>query len=225
MADRITSWSYSRLNKHKNCPAAAKYGYIDKLPDPAGAAAERGTAIHKMAEDFVNDELPALPEELEQFADEFFELRDKYQSITEQQWGFYSNWRRANWFKAWCRMVLDVHRVDDDEIWVCDYKTGKIRGEHEEQLSLYAMGGLLRYPKADVVKVELWYLDHGEIVEDEYERDQLEDLQYTWAEKADKMLSDTTFTPKPGRFPCAWCNYNVNAGGPCESGKPHKMEK
>ncbi len=50
---KITSWSFSRWNVYDQCPAKAKYQFIDKLPQPPSKNLERGTLIHKQAECFI----------------------------------------------------------------------------------------------------------------------------------------------------------------------------
>ena len=50
---KITSWSFSRWNVYEECPAKAKYKFIDKLKEPGSAAMDRGTALHKQCEDFL----------------------------------------------------------------------------------------------------------------------------------------------------------------------------
>lgn len=226
MAERITSWSYSRYGKHENCAQSAYYTYVDKHPDPAGPAAARGTGIHKEAEDFVGGDIEELPESLIQFENEFFELRDDISDVhREEQWGFSAGWRKASWKKAWARMVLDAHYVVGKEGTAIDYKTGKIRSSHGDQMELYAVGMFIRYPKIKTVAAKLWYLDHGVIDAEVFSREIFDDLKEKWSAKVAPLLSDTTFAPNPGRFPCAWCGHNVNAGGPCEAGEPFRMEK
>ena len=47
---RITTWSYSRWTTYEDCPARARYKFLDRLPDPSGPGEDRGTALHKAAE-------------------------------------------------------------------------------------------------------------------------------------------------------------------------------
>ena len=53
VAQRITSWSFSRWNVYNTCPAQAKYKFIDKLPEPGSPAMDRGSAIHKGVEQYI----------------------------------------------------------------------------------------------------------------------------------------------------------------------------
>ena len=67
----LTSWSFSRYQDYKSCPAKAKYKHIDKLKEPPSPAMERGAAIHNLCEQYVRGTLAKLPPELKLFKDEF----------------------------------------------------------------------------------------------------------------------------------------------------------
>ena len=68
---QFTSWSFSRYMDWRGCPAKAKYKHLDKLAEPPNAAMERGSMIHKLAEDYTLGVLKRIPAELKAFADEF----------------------------------------------------------------------------------------------------------------------------------------------------------
>ena len=51
-------WSYSRLTTWEQCPLKAKLKYIDGLKEPGSPAMDRGTAIHKDAEEQGSDGQP-----------------------------------------------------------------------------------------------------------------------------------------------------------------------
>ena len=68
---------------------------------------------------------------------------------------------------------------------------GKVREEHEEQLSLYALAALVKFPEVNRVYVELWYLDQGVQVPKEplaYARADLPDLKKLWGKNTAPML-------------------------------------
>lgn len=46
-------WSFSRYSVYKQCPAKARYKFIDKLPEPAAKPLDRGSLIHKQAENYI----------------------------------------------------------------------------------------------------------------------------------------------------------------------------
>jgi len=214
---QITSWSYSRYSLYEECPAKAKYKFIDKLPEPGNAAMERGNTIHKLAELYTKGEIKKLPPELKLFKEEFAELK-KSKPIVEETWAFTSKWQKTtynDWTGCAVRIKVDVACPDDETLYVIDHKTGKPRDGYDAQLSLYALGGMLMFPKAKIISTQLWYLDAGETVAKEYQADQLTSLMLDWDKRTRPMLSDTRFAPKPGNG-CRWCPYSKSKGGPCK---------
>lgn len=215
---KIKSWSFSRWQVYQECPAKAAYKFIKKLEEPGNQAMERGTIIHKMAEDFTNGKLKKLPEELKAFKAEFMALK-KSGAITEENWGFTRAWEPCawdDWQRCWLRVKMDCAYLDDDN-WlnIIDHKTGKQKDDHDEQLSLYAVVGLIMFPDCRGVKAKLWYLDSGLDKEEVFERKRYSSLIKTWEGKVKAMMSDTKFAPRSGRY-CSWCHYRKDNGGPCK---------
>lgn len=214
---KITSWSYSRFSLYESCPAKAKYKFLDKLPDPGGAAMERGNTIHKLAEQYTKGELKKLPPELKLFADEFKELK-KSKPIVEETWAFTKDWIKTTW-NDWkgcaVRIKTDAACLDGEDLHVIDHKTGKKREGYDEQLSLYAVGGGLIFPKVKKIITHLWFLDLGETVVKEYDAAEVPVLQKEWDKKVKPMLNDTRFAPKPSHT-CRWCPYSKANSGPCK---------
>jgi len=220
---QITAWSFSRLNDWRKCPQMAKFKHVDKLKEPGSKAMDRGSAIDKLAEDFCKPAAKKLPcpPELASFEEEFRQLQ-KLHVVTQEQWAFTSGWALTGWFDgdAWARLKTDIYTLNkkDKILTVIDVKTGKIREEHEEQVELYGLGGLLRLPSCEGVDVRLWYTDQGvEHPEKEtiYTHDQLPLLKESWNDKVQPMLTDRRFTPKPGHA-CTWCHFRKQNGGPCK---------
>ena len=220
-ARKITQWSYSRWKTYTSCPRKAKYCYIDRLPQPSSPAMDRGTAIHKMAEDFLRGTHKAAKKELRHFKAEFTQMR-VMGAKPELEMAFSKTWKPTGWFDAetWVRIKVDALAVRQTgqghhEVLVIDFKTGKKYDDHNEQLSLYALGGMLANDLADKVRTQLWYLDSGEVLEDSYNYSQLEALKSQWIRQTKPMLSDTKFAPLPSRS-CLWCPFSKAKGGPCE---------
>ena len=214
----ITAWSFSRWQTYQNCPFKAKCKFIDKIPEPPAPAMERGSTIHKLAENFVDGSLKKLPPELKLFDKEFKALK-KAKAKVEESWAFTRNWAETSWFgrDAWCRIKMDVYDIKKKTLIVIDHKTGKPKPDHADQLSLYALGGLLKFPEVEEVTPELWYLDHGTKNENPvtYTRDDLEKLKKEWELKVKPMLNDKTFKPKPN-YTCRYCPFSKANGGKCK---------
>ncbi len=214
---KITSWSYSRYACYTECPAKAKYKFIDKLEEPKGPAMERGNVIHKLAEKYVLGKFKKLPKELALFKDQFAELK-KSKPQVEQTWAFRANWSETTW-NDWkgcaVRIKTDAACLEDTTLYVIDHKTGKLRSGYDEQLSLYAGGGTLKYPHVKEVVTQMWFLDSGDVVEKTYKASEGKSILAGWDKKIKPMMNDTTFKPKPGNA-CRFCHFKKANGGPCQ---------
>lgn len=227
---KIESWSFSRYTTYASCPKKAYYKFILKLKEPQGDAMARGEAIHKLAEDFVKGSIKTMPKELKLFKEEFAALKKQKVKYVEESWTFKNDWTETawnDWSGAWLRVKLDVAylNVDHNILVPIDHKTGKYSdyktAEYEEQLQLYGLAALKKFPNIDGVSPRLWYLDHGiihpnpEQEEILYERKDEKYLDKLWQSKTKAMLSDTTFKEKPGNA-CTYCHFKKANGGPCK---------
>lgn len=224
---QITSWSYSRLQVYRKCPAQAKYKFIDKLPEPSSDAMARGTAIHKLAEQYLKGEIKALPKELKLFAAEFkAEYKSKAEKLCEQDWAFTSGWLPTDWRDwkgAWVRVKVDyISRPAPEYAEMRDWKTGRTglgdppgTGVYE-QLMLYAVAGFKTWPELQEVKCIGSYLDHGQDKEATYQRTELPKLVTYFDRESRALLRDKTFKATPSDFACRYCAYAKSKGGPCD---------
>jgi CRISPR/Cas system-associated exonuclease Cas4 (RecB family) len=221
----IKSWSYSRLIDGEACMYRLKLKHIDRIPEEKAEAAERGTAIHLQAEEYVNSKTKKLPSTLSKFADEFAALRTHYvekRVSLEGEWGFDLNWLPTDYRSAWLRIKGDaVVFPSKAEAVVIDYKTGRKDGneiKHGEQVQLYAIATFIRNPDLKKIDVELWYLDKDEITAKSYTRN--EALRYVQAfdRRAHKVVDATTFPANPTVQTCKWCAYGPNKGKQCAFG-------
>lgn len=220
---KITAWSYSRYNDYQLCPFKAKCKYVLKIKEPGSQAMDRGSEIHKKAEDYLKGVAKKLPTELKSLEVEYKALK-KTKPEVEMEVAFTNAWQKTDWFNwqnAWCRVKIDALTppiVENPVVFVKDHKTGKLKehGEYEEQLELYGLTGLLLYPIAEKAKPSLLFVDHGvEVPGEEYPRKDVEKLKKKWEIRVTPMLKDTRFKPTPGNY-CKWCHFRKSNGGPCE---------
>jgi CRISPR/Cas system-associated exonuclease Cas4 (RecB family) len=229
---QFTAWSFSRYMDYKACPAKASYKHLQGLKEPPNAAMQRGSDIHKLAEDYTKGTLKRLPAELKLFADHFKQLKAQKVKMVEESWTFRQDWTATewnDWTGAWLRAKLDAGyiNVEHNALVVVDHKTGKYReeknNEYLEQLELYGTVGLVRHPTVAVVSPRLWYLDIGRVYPDpekgedelEFFRGDAEKLKKKWVARIKPMMTDTTFKPTPGAA-CTYCHYRKSNGGPCQ---------
>lgn len=226
----VTSWSFSRWSDYKKCPAHFKFKHLDKLKEPPNPAMERGSAIHKLAEDYVLGVKKTLPKELSLFKDEFKALKAQKIKFVEENWSFTRDWQLTewnNWANCWLRVKLDVAYIHPEHnvIVPIDHKTGKPRddknAEYELQLELYGLAALVQQPSVAAASPRLWYLDHGVVYPDPEEREieftqkDVPALKKKWETRVKPMFTDKTFKPTPGDA-CRWCHYRKSNGGPCK---------
>jgi hypothetical protein len=213
---QFTAWSFSRLHQWEECPLRAKLKLLDKRQEPEGPALARGNAIHKEAEKFASGQVRALPPSLALMKDDFKELK-KAKPLVEQQWAFTVSWEPTEWFAkdAWLRVICDAVTVSPPNAVVIDHKTGKLREGYNDQVELFALAALAKFQDVATVRTELWYLDHGVIKDDEFNRSMEKKLRTKWEKRARPLLADTTFAPRPG-FHCRWCHFSKSKAGPCK---------
>lgn len=224
----VTAWSYSRLAKYEQCPAAFKYQFIDKLvsyddPRMQSDAAARGDRVHKGAQAFltgVGD--PSGWYEAKRHQD-FAPLMEQLKAnapLVEQEWGFRANMTPTGWFAkdTWYRAKLDVAVLwEDRTASVVDWKTGKPYGTNDEQMEQFAWAVLSRYPELLEVETQLAYVDTGQEQRAEFARKDRELLDLKWRRRAAMMFDDPLYSPRPGTH-CKRCVFSKAEGGPCEFG-------
>jgi CRISPR/Cas system-associated exonuclease Cas4 (RecB family) len=235
----IKAWSPSRLVDYECCPAKAKYKYVEKLPEPPAEALDRGTRIHKLAEEFIIGAEKKVPGDLARVGKEMKRLQrlhKKDRVRVEQSLALNDSWKPVDWFSrdAWLRCKIDVVEVsptvknrgkifDPVSALVTDWKTGKNNErdsrKHGDQLNLYAVA-VLSTDIATRVRARLIFTDTGEEVckpEGTMGADDVLTAREIWESRVEPMLSDKTFDPTPN-FTCRWCSFAKGKGGPCRFG-------
>lgn len=222
----IDAWSFSRYSTYKQCPQKFKWQLDKILPFKASPAMERGRKVHKAAEDYLLRKRDDIAPELESRRDILEPLRDM-NPIVEQKWGFTRKWQSTGYFtkngpkKTWLRGALDAG-VDygDRTFEAIDWKTGKKYDDNEEQMELFGMLVLARYPDIQTVTTRLSYVDlpagpDSEIYE-EVKRKDYSKLIDKWEVNIKPMFEDDMFRPRVNFF-CKWCDFSKENGGPCQA--------
>ena len=216
----MKSVSFTRYNDWVKCARFAYLKHVDKLKveESRSAAMVRGEEIHKKAEQYALGMLKVLPKELKSFGAEFKVLKTQKPTV-EGSWGFTEKWEpvsSTDWNRCKIRIKIDAAVITpDNKLRVIDHKTGKMYGDSEEQMTLYAAGGIVMNPDVIGISSELWYVDLGEEKVEHYTIAQAKKFLKTWTSNFNMVLNDRTFIPRPGRH-CSWCPYRATEGGPCE---------
>lgn len=224
----VKAWSMRRLTDFEACPLRLYLNAVERKPGPPRGEDNpmvRGIRIHKLAEDFVKGEIEHLPSELKRFKDDFELLKEEYSAgrvSLEGDWGFDINWQPCGYYsdEVWGRMKLDAcHTVDKKTARVIDYKSGKKFGnevKHTGQAQCYMIGTFMRHPEIDLLTTEFWYTDEGTTLKKQYSRDKLPVYLKRFTDRVMKVVTATSFPPKPNRSNCKFCDYGLENGtGEC----------
>lgn len=219
----VTAWSWSRFALYEQCPLAFKLKNIDKIEEPPSDAMQRGRDVHKALEQYIicKADLPA--EVKHPFHRQLYaEMRaiPAENKVVEQQWGFTSKWKPMGWFgkDVWYRAVLDLGVMYDDLTYeAVDHKTGKKYGHNDDQMELFALSVMCKYPPVTHVTTRLVYIDSGEQEFGEFPATDREALKAKWEAKVAPMFADTTFAPRPNDK-CRFCHFAKSKAGLCKFG-------
>lgn len=230
---QLKAWSHSRLLVFEACKLRAWLQFGERIPDPKPRPnADRGTLIHDGAEKYVRGKLKDMPAECaKHYRTEFEALKREFKAgkvSLEGEWAFDDEWNPTDWRdkNAWTRVKCDaVAWLTPRHVLVVDYKSGKRFGnevKHGEQMQLYLLSILLRFPDADEVTVELWYLDHPQSdwnpTRQTFTREQGMRYLAAYTKRGKKMTTETQFPPNPNIFSCKWCPYGPDGTGHCKAG-------
>lgn len=212
---RPTRHSYSSISTYEECPAKYSYSYIQNIPWPSSPAMERGTLLHQMAEDYMNNKVDAIPFELRKISRELKQYRE-HGGRAEAVWLVDENWRPVeNQSLAKIKAIVDVHRIDGDILHLSDYKSGREYPSHRSQLELYSLVGLSKYSECKRAESSAVYIDGGFSGSDgSIIRAMTPKLQDKWSTKIYRIENDSSFIANPGSG-CRWCPYRKSVGGPC----------
>src|SRR5258706_1229512 len=214
--NRPSRWSYSDHSTWQECSAKYSYSYIYKLPWPESPQMMRGSRLHKLAEDYINEPAMPVPYDLKKIGRIIDDFRNKG-AKAEETWLIDADWLYTEDIgKAKCKAIIDLHYIDGDVLHVVDYKSGREYPSHRDQLELYSILGLLKYPQAKRAESAAVYIDGGYTgMESSIIRPMLPIVIQSWREQAQSMEADQDFIAKPGSA-CRWCPYAKSAGGPCQ---------
>ena len=210
-------WSFSSWDQHCQCPFKFKCRRILHLPDPPGPAAERGTTLHQVAQDFIEGKREYLSPEFKNFISFYADLRDRH-ALCELEWGFLRDWTPCAYDhpQVWLKEKTDaIYSPAPGKLVIVDHKSGKIyEDKHELQTELYAVGGFILHPNAGEIKTTLVYIDKNKKQSRTYLRASLQGLISKWEARVKPLYADDIFPARANEY-CGWCPYRKDVGGPC----------
>lgn len=152
-------WSHARLKDFKTCPRAFAEKVVYKsVTEEEGEKTVWGKVVHKHFEDRLVDGV-VLPPELQAHepAIDWIEQLPG-QLFVEQRIALNTCGEPCEFFApdVWFRGVIDVLKVNGEEAWLRDWKTGKVHNDFD-QLRLFALHTFAAYPQVQTVKVEYYW--------------------------------------------------------------------
>lgn len=222
LSKRPTRHSYSSIKLWMECPAAYGYSYIQKMPNPPSAAMMRGTRLHKLAEDYMNNPNLPVPYDIKRIGLKVYQLRDQG-AVAERTWLLGKDWEPVdNQDNAKIKAIVDVHRFIGRVLFLHDYKSGREYPSHADQLEFYATVGLCKFPDAQRAESSAIYIDTGrEGQSRSIIREMLPYYRTKWGDIIARMDDDVAFLPTAGGH-CGRCNYASKNGGPCDAWRDAK---
>lgn len=205
--------SFSATKKFLQCP---RIFYEDrvlrKFPFVKGAAAIRGDEIHLALANFIGKSI-VIPEQYRELLEGVARAAKAKpgKKLVEYKVGVRKDFSPCGFFDegVYTRCIIDYVNIspDGETVTVIDWKTGKDGYPDVDQLRDNAVVLFAHYPKAQVVKGLLAFLDHDTNAPAEFHRDYLSDYQDQVMEicsEIDLALVNKDFPYQPGPL-CPWC--------------------
>ena len=213
--------SWSRLSDFVQCPLKFNLKYILKVfPAETEKSVHliKGENLHQQMEHYVlarNGFIP-MPPSFSPEAQQTIPLVDKFYSmfpqvLPEAQIACKLDWTPDEWFGkevAW-RAIWDVVCFNDNQVFIGDYKTGKIYpyANTYGQLHLSAVIALNRFPNVQKVDTAYIYMEYKQCQNFTVTREELPKVQMYFDDKWKQVNSETKWEPRVNEF-CRWCPAN-----------------
>jgi len=209
----------SAASRWINCPASVKL--CENIPyQPAGEAAQIGTAIHAVAEtciltgvspyDFVGKEVEGIfitdnnADFAQKHVDHIRDLELRLGSLKVEQ---YVTAYKSDKIDLGGTADVMAYNVEQDTLVIADLKTGRGYVDADsDQMKIYAIGAM-RSLKEEFKNIELAIIQphHGEPRTHKMTFKELNDWTAKNLTPAIKSIGEGTTTPTPSEKACQWC--------------------
>jgi DNA helicase-2/ATP-dependent DNA helicase PcrA len=226
--------SFTQIDMYSRCPLRYKFVYIYRIPRAKRGALEFGSNVHSVLEDFYRAiqhgrevDLEYLYELYEKhwtsdgYSDEmqereykksgFDQLKEYYEKNKDELKPPLYVEKRFHLRMESCSVAGLIDRVDvleDDNVEIIDYKTGKTKGKSfankSLQLSIYALATKEVFKK-DPIVLSFYYLANNKKVSSARTDEQLEETKQLIVDTARK-ITNREF-PRTPAWHCRWCEY------------------
>lgn len=207
-------WSYSSMSTFKQCPKKYYHTRVAKdFMDVGGEAANYGTDVHKVAEDYIALGTP-VPKKYAYLAP----IVEKAQGLPGTKYAelklgvskIGGDYYPCDFTSpdAWWRGIIDLLSVAENKAFVIDWKTGKsARYADVKQLDLMAGAIFTHFPDVEVIKSGLAFVVSNEWVPKTHVRAELHEYMSVFDEQLEQLEhahASGVWNPQSSGL-CGWC--------------------
>lgn len=212
------TWSPSKIADFDNCPAqyAAKH-YYKTIPYTETEATIWGTRVHAEAERFMRGEESTDPDAftpVEKWVRVLSRLPGE--RFVEHKMSVGEDWKQVEWDDAEGRMIVDLAILNDEELLIYDWKTGKLKSD-ETQMKIYSLIMAMQFPQVQKIKYKYIWLKDGKTTGGELSRPELIKIALYLKAKLKEMKTaweNENFAMKKNGLCKGWCeNYSCPHNG------------
>lgn len=212
--------TWSRLSDF-DCALKFRLKHIEKRKEPENKAFIKGGRVHDGLDQFLKGRSKLIPEEAAPLKKQVQALAKDKSLTGEEAWGFDRGWAplpMTGYFSDadYIRAKVDAMTERADECKVIDFKTGQVRSASPLQVRFYGMLALLRKPKLNTARLELWFVERGQILPfDPVTRKELLSIRTDFQRRFKAIEEERAWKPMPGDA-CTFCPFTRHKGGPCK---------
>ena len=207
------SFSFSSLSAYNTCPFAYKLSYIDKVKPVRSTALVKGSNVHSILEkfpDFIASKEFKFNENLivsnflnSEIGNYFKDILLNKKTAREFKFGLTKNFENDTFKDSFFHGIIDLIFFENDELNLCDYKTGKFKENQDfSQLLTYS----IFFKKYNKIKINYIYVEHNKINSKIVTKEDIENAQNFIIKTTDIISEDKVFKRNCGKH-CAWCQF------------------
>lgn len=209
------SFSFSSLNLYNTCPFGYKLSYIDKVKPIRSSALVKGSNVHSILENYPKNQEKEYTYNEDKITEQFLnncvlnnislkEILTKRKTAREFRFGLTRNFENDVFNNSFYHGIIDLIYFDNDELNICDYKTGKYKENQDfSQLLTYS----LFFKNYNKIKINYLYVEHNKINSKIVTKEDIEKTQDFIIKTTDIILQDKDFRRRCGNH-CAWCQFS-----------------
>lgn len=207
------SFSFSSLSLYNTCPFAYKLSYIDKVKPVRSIALVKGSNVHSILEKYpeiqekefkFNENLIVSNFLNSEIGNYFKDILLNKKTAREFKFGLTKNFENDTFKDSFFHGIIDLIFFENDELNLCDYKTGKYKENQDfSQLLTYS----LFFKNYDKIKINYLYVEHNKINSKVVTKEDIENTQNFIIKTTDIILQDKVFKRNCGKH-CSWCQFS-----------------